>query len=55
MDPKTKKEERLSLVVERQEVILPTDEVQVNEPSEDEYYESPCDYDGYYIEKLELD
>lgn len=49
-----KGEERRELIEDPQEVILPTDEVQVREYDGDDYYESPIDFDGYYNDHMEL-
>jgi hypothetical protein len=49
-----KREERRELIEDPQEVILPTDEVQVREHDGDDYYESPIDLDGYYNDQMEL-
>lgn len=53
MDPK-RKEERTSLIDEGQEVFLPTDEVQTRDHEQDDYYESPVDFEGFYSERIEL-
>lgn len=51
---KYRKEEIIPLVNEPQEALEPTDEVQVREHDQDEYYESPVDFEGFYANRMEL-
>lgn len=54
MDPKLRKEEKLDLVDESSETLMPTDYVEVREQDQDDYYESPATIDGYYNERMRL-
>jgi len=54
MDPKVRKEDRVELIEDPQEVFLTTDEVQCREPEQDDFYETPVDFEGFYCDRIEL-
>lgn len=54
MDPKHRRETRTELIQDPQDIVIPTDEVQIREYDQDEYYESPIDFEGFYSDRIEL-
>jgi hypothetical protein len=53
MNPKRPIDSKKLLVQESQDVIIPTDHIECREMDQDEYYESPNEYDSY-CERMDL-